>query len=56
MLVLTEDVAIGPVCALHWIEHGLITAAREYHTDPETMERIGMIPPAQERGSPTARR
>jgi hypothetical protein len=47
VLVLTEDVAIGPVCALHRIEHGLIAAAHEYHTDPETMERIGMIPRAE---------
>jgi hypothetical protein len=44
MLMLAEGLAIGPICALHWIEHGLISATREYHTDPETMERIGMIP------------
>ena len=44
VLMLAEDEPIGPVCALHRIEHGLIAAAHEYHSDPDTMECIGMIP------------
>jgi len=35
---------IAPFCALHRIEDGLIVSAHECVTDPDMIERLGLIP------------
>jgi ketosteroid isomerase-like protein len=34
----------GPFCALHRVRDGLIVAVRQYLTDPDMIERLGLIP------------
>ncbi len=43
-LSLGDEADIGPVCALHQVDGGLIVTVREYLTDPEMIERLGLIP------------
>ena len=35
---------IGPFCALHRLDGGLIVAAYHYLSDPDMIERLGLIP------------
>ncbi|HTT28877.1 MAG TPA: nuclear transport factor 2 family protein [Solirubrobacteraceae bacterium] len=41
---LGDEADIGPVCLLHQLEAGVIVNAREYLSDPGTIERLGLIP------------
>jgi ketosteroid isomerase-like protein len=43
-LSLGEETDIGPICTLHQVERGLIVTAREYLTEPDMLERLGLIP------------
>ncbi len=44
LLGMGGGLAIGPVCGLHRVDGGLIVAARHYLTDPDMIERLGLIP------------
>jgi len=39
-----DEADIGPVCLLHELDEGMIVTAREYLSDPDTIERLGLIP------------
>lgn len=43
-LSLAGEPDIGPFCALHRFDGGLIVAAHHYLTDPEMIERLGLVP------------
>jgi hypothetical protein len=43
-LSLTEDGDIGPFCALHRIDAGLIVAVYQYLSEPDMIEFLGLIP------------
>ncbi len=43
-LSLGGETGVGPVCALHRIDGELILAAHQYLTDPDLIERLGLIP------------
>lgn len=43
-LALAGEVEIAPFCALHRITDGLIVAAHHYLTDPDMLERLGLVP------------
>jgi ketosteroid isomerase-like protein len=42
-LSLHGDAGIAPFCGLHRIEQGLIVDVREYLTEPEMIERLGVL-------------
>ena len=42
-LGLGDERDIGPFCALHRIADGVIVAAHQYLTDPDMIERLGLI-------------
>jgi len=44
LLSLGDETDIGPVCMLHQHDGGMIVSAREYLSDPDTIERLGLIP------------
>ncbi len=39
-----EDLDIGPFCALHRVQRGLIVDLRQYVSEPDMIERVGLIP------------
>ena len=43
-LSLVGEPGISPFCALHRLDGGLIVAAHHYLTDPDMIERLGLIP------------
>ena len=43
-LTLGGEMEVAPVCALHRIDDGLIAAAHQYLSDPDMIERLGLIP------------
>jgi ketosteroid isomerase-like protein len=43
-LSLAGEPDIGPFCALHRIDDRLIAATHQYLTDPDMIERLGLIP------------
>ena len=43
-LTVAGEFEIAPFCALHRIAGGLIVAAHHYLTDPDMLERLGLIP------------
>jgi len=43
-LILGDAADTDPVCLLHELDAGMIGTAREYLSDPDTIERLGMIP------------
>ena len=43
-LALAGEVEIAAFCALHRITDGLIVAAHHYLTDPDMLERLGLVP------------
>jgi hypothetical protein len=43
-LRLCEEYDIGPFCALHRIEGGLIVGVHQYLSDPDMIEFLGLIP------------
>ena len=43
-LTLAGDFEVAPFCALHRIADGLIVAAHHYLTDPDMLERLGLVP------------
>ena len=43
-LSLAGESEIGPFCALHRLDAGLIVAVHQYLTDPEMIESLGLIP------------
>ena len=43
-LALAGGFEIAPLCALHRILNGLIVAAHHYLTDPDMLERLGLVP------------
>ncbi|HSO97606.1 MAG TPA: nuclear transport factor 2 family protein [Solirubrobacteraceae bacterium] len=43
-LTLGGEMEVAPVCALHRIDGGLIAAAHQYLSDPDMIERLGLIP------------
>jgi SnoaL-like domain len=43
-LALAEGPEIAPLCALHRIRDGLIMAAHHYLTDPDMLDRLGLVP------------
>ncbi len=43
-LSLAGESDIGPFCALHRLDRGLIVAAHQYLTDPDMIESLGLIP------------
>jgi hypothetical protein len=44
LLSFGNEADLGPVCALHQVDAGLIVTAREYLTDPDMIEQLGLIP------------
>jgi hypothetical protein len=42
-LTLGGEADIGPFCALHSFEDGLIVTARHYLSDPDMIERVGLL-------------
>lgn len=44
LLSLGDEPDIGPICMLHELHGGVIVTGREYLSDPETIERLGLIP------------
>jgi len=43
-LRLGDEADVGPVCLLQQLEAGMIVSAHEYLSDPDTIERLGLIP------------
>ena len=43
-LSLDDEPDVGPICILHELDAGMIVRAREYLSDPDTIERLGLIP------------
>ena len=43
MLSLAGEAAIGPFCALHSLENGLIVSAHHYLSDPDMIEHVGLL-------------
>ena len=43
-LSLADELDIGPFCGLHRLAGGRIVAAYHYLTDPDMIERLGLIP------------
>lgn len=43
-LSLGDEADIGPVCGLYQVDRAMIVTAREYLTDPDMIERLGLIP------------
>lgn len=42
-LTLGGEIDIGPFCALHLCEDGLIVSARHYLSDPDMIEHVGLL-------------
>ncbi len=39
-----DELHVGPFCALHQVQSGLIVDARQYVSEPDMIERVGLIP------------
>jgi ketosteroid isomerase-like protein len=44
LLSLGDESDVGPICMLHQLDGEMIVTAREYLSDPDTIERLGLIP------------
>jgi hypothetical protein len=44
LLSVGDESGIGRICMLHQLDGGVIVSAREYLSDPDMIERLGLIP------------